>query len=109
MGITKSSIFSDRQNEIAAIAKAIGHPARVSILQHMADTPGCICGDLVEETGLAQPTVSQHLKELKRVGLIQGTVEGTSMCYCINKMNWNKIKSMFEQLFHRLETSKCNC
>ena len=85
MGLTKTEKFTDQQNEIALIAKAMGHPARVAILQHLFKINTCICGDLVEEIGLAQPTISQHLKELKQVGLIQGTIEGTSICYCINQ------------------------
>ena len=81
MGITKSEIFTDHQNEIALFAKVLGHPARVAILQHLFKINACVCGDLVDEIGLAQPTISQHLKELKQLGLIKGTIEGTSVCY----------------------------
>lgn len=94
MGITKSEIFSEEQNKIAAMAKVLGHPARISILQHLFEINSCICGDLVDKIGLAQPTISQHLKELKNAGLIKGNVEGTSVCYCIHKENWTSMKKL---------------
>ena len=97
MGLTKTEMFTDQQNEIAIFAKAFGHPARVSILQKLFKLDTCFCGDLVGEIGLAQPTISQHLKELKHLGLIKGTVEGTSVCYCINKDNWLKMKNIMIQ------------
>ena len=87
MGLTKNEIFTDEQNEIALLSKVIGHPARVAILQHLFKINSCVCGDLVGEIGLAQPTISQHLKELKQLGLIKGTIEGTSVCYCIDSEN----------------------
>ena len=99
MGITKSEMFSDQQNEIAQIAKAIGHPARVAILQHIFKANSCICGDLVNEIGLAQPTISQHLKELKKNNLIKGNIEGTSVCYCINQEAWESISNLFNSFF----------
>ena len=92
MGLTKSEIFTDTQNRIAAFAKAIGHPARVAILQQLFKTDSCICGDLVDEIGLAQPTISQHLRELKTLGLIQGSIEGTRVCYCIDTKAWKAMK-----------------
>lgn len=92
MGLVKTEMFTDQQNEIALFAKVFGHPARVSILQHLFKIDSCVCGDLVGEIGLAQPTISQHLKELKHLGLIKGNVEGTSVCYCINTENWTKMK-----------------
>ncbi|NJY62144.1 winged helix-turn-helix transcriptional regulator [Salinimicrobium sp. CDJ15-81-2] len=94
MGITKSEIFTEAQNRIATMAKVLGHPARISILQHLFQSDSCICGDLVDKIGLAQPTISQHLKELKNVGLIKGNVEGTSVCYCIHKENWLAMKAL---------------
>lgn len=94
MGLAKTEIFTDEQNEIALIAKVFGHPARVSILQHLFKINSCVCGDLVHEIGLAQPTISQHLKELKQLGLIKGNVEGTSVCYCIHAENWTKMKAL---------------
>jgi len=106
MGLTKSEIFTDEQNRIAAIAKVIGHPARVAILQHIVEKQSCICGDLVEVIGLAQPTISQHLKELKRIGILQGSIEGTSVCYCIDLTVLSEIKSIFSNFF---EACSCGC
>lgn len=94
MGLAKTEIFTDSQNQIALYAKVFGHPARVAILEHLFDLNACVCGDLVNEIGLAQPTISQHLKELKQLGLIKGSVEGTSVCYCINLENWAKMKKV---------------
>jgi len=107
MGITKSEIFTNQQNEIASIAKALGHPARVAILQHIFKSKNCICGDLVQEIGLAQPTISQHLKELKNLDLIKGNVEGTSVCYCINHEKWNSSLQLFQEFLEQ-GTSKQN-
>lgn len=94
MGLVKSEKFTDQQNEIALFAKVFGHPARVSILQHLFNINSCVCGDIVNQIGLSQPTVSQHLKELKHLGLIKGSVEGTSVCYCIHKENWAAMKEV---------------
>ncbi len=99
MGATKSEIFSARQNKLAAMMKALAHPARIAIIQHVIKANACICGDLVEELGLAQPTISQHLKELKNVGLIQGTIEGTSVCYCIDPKVWKQYQQAFDLFF----------
>ena len=97
MGATKTSHFSDSQNAIALIAKALGHPARVAIMEHLLRVNACICGDIVNELPLAQPTVSQHLKELKNAGLIKGEVEGNAICYCINEQAIEKLLSYFGQ------------
>lgn len=99
MGVTKSEIFTDQQNEIASIAKVLGHPARVAILQHLIENQSCICGDLVLEIGLAQPTISQHLRELKQIGLIKGSIEGTKVCYCIDQVAFKKYRKTFKNLF----------
>lgn len=99
MGLTKNEIFTDNQNEVALFAKIIGHPARVAILQHLFKIDSCVCGDLVQEIGLAQPTISQHLKELKNLGLIQGNIEGTSVCYCISREKWTEMKSVLTAFF----------
>src|SRR5438128_12378994 len=92
MGITKTEIFTEKQNKLAQMMKALAHPARIAIIQHLIKAPACICGDLVNELGLAQATISQHLKELKNAGLIQGTIEGVSTCYCIEPGAWNLLK-----------------
>jgi len=108
MGITKKEKFTTEQNQIASFAKVLGHPARIAILQQLLKRNSCICGDLVEEIGLAQSTISQHLKELKKVGLIQGTIEGTSVCYCINVENWKLIEAALTKLFSTLD-NKISC
>jgi ArsR family transcriptional regulator len=108
MGLTKNEIFTDVQNEIALFSKVLGHPARVAILQHLFKINSCVCGDLVNEIGLAQPTISQHLKELKQLGLIKGSIEGTSVCYCIDNEKWSEMKSvMIEFLNQDLSNNKC--
>jgi DNA-binding transcriptional ArsR family regulator len=99
MGLTKTEMFTDKQNRLAQMMKALAHPARIAILQHLIKSQACICGDLVDELGLAQATISQHLKELKNVGLIQGTIEGTSVCYCIDPKVWKQYKAAFEAFF----------
>lgn len=107
MGVTKTEIFSEEQNKIALLAKAIGHPARVAILQHLFKLQACVCGDLVDEIGLAQPTISQHLKELKALGIIKGNVEGTSVCYCIDQQAWNDMFETFTQFFNKKINGSC--
>ncbi|NND78978.1 MAG: winged helix-turn-helix transcriptional regulator [Maribacter sp.] len=107
MGLTKSEIFTEQQNKIALIAKVFGHPARVAILEHLFRINSCVCGDLVDEIGLAQPTISQHLKELKHLGLIKGSIEGTSVCYCINLENWMNMKKVM-LVFLDQDISKVN-
>jgi DNA-binding transcriptional ArsR family regulator len=107
MGVTKSEIFTEEQNTIAKIAKGLGHPARIAILQHLIKLNSCVCRDLVKEIGLAQPTISQHLKELKNLGIIQGTIEGTSVCYCIHKENWEKIKNTLGHFLNKNSTENC--
>ncbi len=99
MGASKTNLFTKKQNELAAMAKAIAHPARIAILQELIKTDACICGDLVSGIGLAQPTISQHLKELKLAGIIQGTVEGARVCYCINPKVWQKYRQFFSEFF----------
>ena len=107
MGLTKSEIFSEEQNEIAIIAKVLGHPARIAILDFLIKLNSCVCGDLVKEIGLAQPTISQHLKELKKVGIIKGTIEGTSVCYCIHEENWEHTKQLLNNFLNKNATGSC--
>lgn len=99
MGTTKTDLFSLHQNELASFAKAFGHPARIAILNHLISTNECVNGDLVNEIGLAQATISQHLKELKSIGLIKGTIDGVSVNYCINQERWLEVKELFNELF----------
>ncbi|WP_207436348.1 ArsR/SmtB family transcription factor [Sabulibacter ruber] len=109
MGSTKTQHFTSDQNQVAAYAKALAHPARIAILQHLLKKQNCICGDLVGELPLAQATVSQHLKELKAVGLIKGTVEGTSVCYCIDPQKWEEVRDIFMNLFSTPVACQDNC
>ena len=109
MGHTKSEHFTDEQNEFATLAKALGHPARIAIVQHLLKVNSCICSDIVNELPLAQPTVSQHLKELKNAGLIKGNIEGNAICYCLNEEGFIPIKSFFDQINTYLENKKNQC
>ena len=109
MGVTKSEKFTEEQNKISMIAKAFGHPARVAILQHLFKMNTCVCGDLVGEIGLAQPTISQHLKELKSLGLIKGNVEGTSVCYCIDQEAWADMQKLFSQFLNPNFNTQVGC
>ena len=108
MGLTKTEIHTEKQNKLASMMKALAHPARIAIIHQLIKTEACICGDLVEELGLAQATISQHLKELKHIGLIKGTIEGTSVCYCIDEKVWKQFKKEFEAFFVAYE-NKENC
>ncbi|MCJ8154141.1 metalloregulator ArsR/SmtB family transcription factor [Chryseobacterium sp. SSA4.19] len=101
MGLTKTEIFTDEQNNLASLFKVLAHPARIAILQYIINQKACICNDLVDELGLAQATISQHLKELKSIGIIQGTIEGKSVCYCIEDKKWKKIQVLFNQFFEQ--------
>lgn len=110
MGVTKTDLFSEQQNELAKVAKVFAHPARVAILQYLIQANACINGDLVQELGLAQATISQHLRELKEIGLVQGTIEGVSVSYCINQDKWAEVKGLFNELFDQfLSIPKENC
>lgn len=99
MGLTKTEIFTEEQNQLATMMKALGHPARIAILQSIIRANSCICGALVEELGLAQPTISQHLKELKNAGIIQGTIEGVKVCYCIEPKAWKLLQKTMAAFF----------
>jgi len=109
MGLTKSEMFTDEQNAIATVAKAFGHPARVAILQHLIKLNACVCGELVTEIGLAQPTISQHLKELKQLDIIKGSVEGTSICYCINQEKWDEITNTITGFLNQFTPKNSDC
>ena len=107
MGLTKTEEFTKAQNELATLTKALGHPARIAILQFLIKTKSCICGDIVDELPLSQSTVSQHLSELKKAGLIKGDVEGPSTCYCIDEKAWNKAKKQIGDLFESYKEPNC--
>ena len=107
MGATKTDHFTDKQNQIATIAKALGHPARIAIIEYLLKVNQCICGDIVNELPLAQPTISQHLKELKNAGLIKGNIEGNSICYCINENTFETLKTYFTNIITTVRNEKC--
>ncbi len=101
MGTTKTEMYTARHNQLAGLFKVLGHPARIAILQYIIDQKTCICNDLVDELGLAQATISQHLKELKNCGIIQGTIEGKSICYCIEPAVWKEFQSELNRFFNQ--------
>lgn len=109
MGATKTEHFTDQQNKIATLAKALGHPARIAIMEYLMSVDTCICGDIVNELPLAQPTVSQHLKELKNAGLIKGNIEGNAICYCIDESALEILQSYFGAISNQLLNKKNNC
>lgn len=108
MGLTKTEIFTEKQNRLALIFKSLAHPARIAIIQHLIKANACVCGYLVDELGLAQSTISQHLKELKNARLVKGTIEGTSVCYCIDEKVWRQYKKELDAFFVRYEPRE-NC
>ncbi len=108
MGATKTEHFTDKQNSIATLAKALGHPARIAIMEYLIKVDTCICGDIVNKLPLAQPTISQHLKELKNAGLIKGNIEGNSVCYCVDEKAISKLQNYFTNISTKLE-KKNNC
>ena len=103
----KKSGFSAEDQELAELAKALAHPARIAILKELAARKSCICGEIVEVLPLAQSTVSQHLKELLKAGLIRGTVEGTKSCYCINQEAFSKFSRMMNDFLNVAIDNKC--
>jgi ArsR family transcriptional regulator len=109
MGATKTEHFTESHNSIAILAKALGHPARVAIIEYLLSVDACICGDIVNELPLAQATVSQHLKELKNAQLIKGNIEGNAVCYCIDEKTIAGLQTYFTNISARLEKKKNNC
>lgn len=108
MGITKTEHFTEEQNNISNLLKALAHPARIAIVEYLLSVDTCICNDIVAELPLAQATVSQHLKELKKAEIIQGTIEGKSICYCINPETFKKMEHFIAQIFQKIDQQdKC--
>ena len=107
MGVTRTDLYTEEQNDLALAAKALAHPARIAIIDCLLKTNACINNDLVTEIGLAQATISQHLRELKDVGIIQGSIEGASMSYCINPDRWHELQENFNALFNRYTSPNC--
>lgn len=108
MGATKTTVFTEQQNRTADYAKALAHPARVAILQFLARRNACVCGDIVDELPLSQSTVSQHLKELKRIGVVRGAVEGPSVCYCIDPEGWQRMRAVLGDMLS-VRQADTNC
>lgn len=109
MGTTKTMLFTTQQNEIAQLAKAIAHPARIAIIQHLIAVNACVCNDMVAITGLAQSTVSQHLKELKGLGLVKETSNNGKSCYCINASRWTYFKETMQPLLESASIVSTTC
>lgn len=109
MAFSKKEAFDLGDQQLAALAKALAHPARIAILRSLARRGTCVCGEIVEALPLAQSTVSRHLKELKAAGLIQGEVEGPKSCYCIDWKNLGAAHEAFLSLFGDWEKSKSSC
>lgn len=107
MGATKTEHFTDRQNQIATIAKALGHAARIAIVEYLMKVNECICGAIVNELPLAQATVSQHLKELKNAGIIKGSIEGNSICYCIDEKTFMLLNEYFSNIMSQKPNQDC--
>jgi len=102
MATTKAEIFDVIEQETAVLAKALAHPARIAILKVLAERGTCVCGEVVDVLPLAQATVSQHLKELKEAGLVQGEIDGPRVCYCINPSGLARARELFSDLFGTL-------
>jgi ArsR family transcriptional regulator, arsenate/arsenite/antimonite-responsive transcriptional repressor len=109
MGITKKINYNRTELDIAKYAKAMAHPARIAIIQLLLKKQACVCGDIVDELPISQSTVSQHLKELKEVGLIKGEIDGTSVCYCLDEKEWSKASSLLFDLFNKISVNKEKC
>jgi DNA-binding transcriptional ArsR family regulator len=109
MGASKSDQFSKKHNQMANVLKALAHPARVAIVEYLLFVDACICGDIVNELPLAQPTISRHLKELKQAGLIQGEIQGTAICYCLNPKTVQMLIEYFDRMHKRLLNLKTCC
>lgn len=109
MGASKTEHFTVVQNEMALLMKALGHPARIAIIDYLLKVDSCICGDIVNELPLAQPTVSQHLRELKNARLIKGSIEGNAICYCIDENTFLKFQRFLSEVFGKIQIQKNNC
>jgi DNA-binding transcriptional ArsR family regulator len=109
MGITKTKGFSLKTIDRADLFKALGHPARLSIIEMLVNTPNCINSEIVDEIPLAQPTISKHLAELKNAGLIQGNILDKNICYCINIERWNQLKELIQNFSEQVETKNLSC
>ena len=103
MGVSKKELFTIEQNRMSELAKAIAHPARVAILEHLLKTNSCVCGDIVDVLPLSQSTISQHLSALKKAGIIKGDISGTSVCYCIDPVVWEDSGKLLSSFFKEMK------
>ena len=108
MGISKTAQFTKIQNRKAELFKALGHPARIAIIEYLLDKRACICNDLVGNLPLSQSTISQHLAALKKVGIIKGEIEGSKMCYCIDFKVWEEFNTI-NQILIKSYSNKNEC
>ncbi len=107
MGVTKTTLHAPMYREMAEVAQALAHPARITIIEHLIKQDACICTDLSEKIGLAQATISQHLNVLRKAGLIRGTISGASMCYCIDPERWTEVAEVFSSFFAKDPSKNC--
>ena len=107
MGLTKTAEFTKKQNDLASLTKALGHPARIAIIEFLIEKKSCVCGDIVDELPLSQSTVSQHLSELKKAGLIKGDIDGPSVCYCIDEKAWTRARRVIGELMGSYTGPNC--
>jgi DNA-binding transcriptional ArsR family regulator len=105
MAYSKKHNFDERLTRLAGFANALSHPARIAILETLAERKSCICGEIVEVLPLAQSTVSQHLKELREIGLIKGEIEGPRSCYCIDMQRWNAMVQELDAFFEEIRAA----
>lgn len=102
MAVSKKEEFTQEEIWLADVSKSLSHPARIKILKMLNEMNSCMVGSLVDKLPLAQATVSQHLKELKRVGLIDGEIDGPKVCYCVNNKELTKAKTALDKLFNKI-------
>jgi predicted transcriptional regulator len=107
MGITKQNIHNQKANDIATIAKVFAHPARIAIIEYISKQQNCICNDIVNEIGLAQATISQHLKVINDAGLLKGDYKGKSICYCLNVARYKEYQNQLNSYFNATQFNCC--
>ncbi len=107
MGASKTHIYNQSHITLAMAAKVLSHPARVAILQYISKQDNCICNDLVDIIGLSQPTISQHLNEIKKIGVLKGDYQGKNLCYCIDKGKWEELQVIFNEFFVKINHNCC--
>lgn len=107
MGATKTYIFPNNINQLAQLAKVFAHPARITILKYISEQEECICNDLVDEIGLSQATISQHLTVIGNTGLLKGRFEGKKKCYCLNIERFQEVQMLLNSFFNKTKSNCC--